>query len=130
MKFKLDENFGTRTVNIFREAGRDVHTIYEEGMAGISDAQVYEHCKKEQHCLVTLDLDFSDVTRFRQAIGRGDYLFQIGRRGGSGCDGGATGVEECEENGIGAKPRERLKSLLRSDDFSRPLLRNATFKSR
>ncbi len=65
MKFKLDENFGRRTANIFREAGHDVHTIHEENMAGASDEQVYDHCIKEQRCLVTLDLDFSDVTRYQ-----------------------------------------------------------------
>lgn len=65
MKFKLDENFGRRTVNLFEEAGYDAHTIREENMASASDAQVYDRCIKEQRCLVTLDLDFSDVTRFQ-----------------------------------------------------------------
>ncbi|MFZ5908770.1 MAG: DUF5615 family PIN-like protein [Chloroflexota bacterium] len=65
MKFKLDENFGRRTVDLFEEAGYDVHTIRDENMAGASDAQVYDRCIKEQRCLVTLDLDFSDVTRYQ-----------------------------------------------------------------
>jgi len=29
MKFKLDENFGTRTQKIFRLAGHDIHTVFE-----------------------------------------------------------------------------------------------------
>ncbi|MEW5830468.1 MAG: DUF5615 family PIN-like protein [Chloroflexota bacterium] len=64
MKFKLDENFGQRTLTVFKEEGHDVHTIREEGMTGASDLRVYNTCQQEQRCLVTLDLDFADVTRF------------------------------------------------------------------
>lgn len=64
MKFKLDENFGQRTLNVFKEAGYEVHTTHEEGLAGATDVRIYEACEREQRCLITLDLDFSDVTRF------------------------------------------------------------------
>jgi len=64
MKFKLDENFGARTQHIFRSAGHDVHTVLEEKLQGCSDITLYDTCRVEQRCLVTLDLDFSDVTRF------------------------------------------------------------------
>ena len=29
MKFKLDENFGTRTQQLFREAGHNVQTVHD-----------------------------------------------------------------------------------------------------
>ena len=64
MRFKLDENFGTRTQHIFRGAGHDVQTVREEALRGASDWHLYEVCCAEQRCLVTLDLDFADVTRF------------------------------------------------------------------
>ncbi len=64
MKFKLDENFGTRTYNIFQKAGHDVRTVRQESLQGASDQCIYEVCCDEQRCLVTLDLDFSDVTCF------------------------------------------------------------------
>ncbi len=64
MKFKLDENFGSRTLHLFEEAGHDVHTVFQESLQGASDQYLYKVCGKEQRCLVTLDLDFSDVTRF------------------------------------------------------------------
>ena len=32
MRFKLDENFGKRTLNIFQAAGHDVRTTLDEGM--------------------------------------------------------------------------------------------------
>ena len=64
MRFKLDENFGTRTQHIFKGAGHDVQTVREESLQGASDWHLYKVCCAEQCCLVTLDLDFADVTHF------------------------------------------------------------------
>ena len=64
MKFKLDENFGKRTQTQFEEAGHDVQTVQSESLQGTSDRNLYEVCRAEQRCLITLDLDFADVTRF------------------------------------------------------------------
>ena len=61
MKFKLDENFGHRTQNIFVETGHDVHTVREEDLRGASDQTLYEICCAEQRCMVTLDLDFAGL---------------------------------------------------------------------
>jgi hypothetical protein len=30
MKFKLDENFGTRTQQLFRDAGHEIKTVYDQ----------------------------------------------------------------------------------------------------
>ncbi len=64
MKFKLDENFGGRTQHIFVATGHDVQTVRAESLQGASDQQLYAVCCAEQRCLVTLDLDFANVTRF------------------------------------------------------------------
>ena len=64
MKFKLDENFGRHTQHIFRDAGHDVATVRDEGLQGSANLQIYEVCRSENRCLVTLDLDFADVIRF------------------------------------------------------------------
>ena len=64
MKFKLDENFGTRTQNVFQAAGFDIHTVYQESLSGAPDQQLYQICQEEQRCLVTLDMDFANVLRF------------------------------------------------------------------
>ena len=67
MKFKLDENFGSRTQQLFRTSGHEVQTIRDQGLQGCSDRRLYEICCFEKLCLETLDLDFSDVTRFPPA---------------------------------------------------------------
>jgi predicted nuclease of predicted toxin-antitoxin system len=77
MKFKLDENFGTRTQQLFHKAGYDVHTVREQGLEGCSDQHLFEICCNEQCCLVTLDLDFSDVTRFLPAKASGIVVIRV-----------------------------------------------------
>jgi predicted nuclease of predicted toxin-antitoxin system len=64
MKFKLDENLGSRTAGIIAEFGHDVETITQEKLSGTSDERLFEIRTAECPCLITLDLDFSDVVRF------------------------------------------------------------------
>ena len=79
MKFKLDENFGTRTQHLFEQAGFDVHTVRQEALQGTSDHELYETCCREKRCLVTLDLDFADVTRFTASNSGGIVVIRLPR---------------------------------------------------
>jgi len=79
VKFKIDENFGTRTQRLFHAAGHEVQTVREEGLQGCSDQHLYEVCCAEQRCLVTLDLDFADVTRFPPARVNGIVVIRVPR---------------------------------------------------
>ena len=79
MKFKLDENFGTRTYELFVQAGYDVETVYQESLSGTSDANLYEVCVQEQRCLVTLDLDFAHVLRFPPQASSGIIVIRVPR---------------------------------------------------
>ena len=77
MKFKLDENFGTRTQELFRSASNDVKTVLDQRLQGCSDKHLYEICCKEHRCLVTLDLDFADITRFPPSMGNGIVVIRL-----------------------------------------------------
>ena len=77
MKFKLDENFGTRTQQLFKDAGHQVKTVREEGLSGGTDQRLYEICGEENLCLVTLDLDFSNVMRFPPEKGKGIAVIRV-----------------------------------------------------
>lgn len=45
MKFKLDENFGTRTLEIFRAGKHDAQTVAGEGLSGCADMPL----ERERH---------------------------------------------------------------------------------
>jgi predicted nuclease of predicted toxin-antitoxin system len=64
MRFKLDENIGSRSARLFPEAGHDVETVFEERLSGASDEVIFETCIREKRCLLTRDLDFADIVRF------------------------------------------------------------------
>lgn len=79
MKFRLDENFGTRTQQLFLAAGHDVQTIRDQRLQGCSDRHLYEVCCTERRCLVTLDLHFADVIRFPPAQANGMVVIRVPR---------------------------------------------------
>ncbi len=64
MKWKLDENLGSRTVHLFLQAGHDAETVLQEKLSGATDETLYQVCVREDRCLLTLDIDFADVLRF------------------------------------------------------------------
>ena len=77
MKFKLDENLGTRTQELFRQQGHDVMTVRDQQLQGCSDKRLFDICCAEHRCLVTLDLDFSDVLRFPPQQSHGIVVIRV-----------------------------------------------------
>jgi predicted nuclease of predicted toxin-antitoxin system len=58
MKLKLDENLDVRLVAILRQAGHEVATVRDQGLAGVDGQALFTRCSSEARLLVTLDLDF------------------------------------------------------------------------
>jgi predicted nuclease of predicted toxin-antitoxin system len=56
---------GQRGSKLLRQAGHDVSTVNEQGMASAADRDLIVVCQAEQRCLVSLDLDFSNPLRFK-----------------------------------------------------------------
>ncbi|MBA3473137.1 MAG: DUF5615 family PIN-like protein [Rubrobacter sp.] len=77
MRFKLDENLGRRSANLFREANHDVSTVWDQGLSAFSDENLLEVCRSEGRALVTLDLDFSNVLRFPPARFAGIAVLRV-----------------------------------------------------
>jgi predicted nuclease of predicted toxin-antitoxin system len=67
MKFKLDENLGSRAAELITQSGHDVETVSQERLNGAIDEALFAICRAEHRVLITLDLDFADVLRFPPA---------------------------------------------------------------
>jgi hypothetical protein len=64
VKLKLDENLGKRGAELFMAAGHETTTVAQQGLQGEEDRSLLDHCRGEQRCLVTLDLDFGNPLVF------------------------------------------------------------------
>lgn len=64
LRFKLDENVPVEAAEVLRSAGFDVHSVYDESLAGATDGAIADACAAEGRVLITLDLDFSDLRAY------------------------------------------------------------------
>ena len=77
MRFKLDENIGTRGQEILATAGHDVSTVREQGLGGEPDRVIFQHCRAEGRALITLDHDFGNVLRFPPHESSGIVILEL-----------------------------------------------------
>ncbi len=80
MKFKLDENIGRRGLELLKASGHDVMTVWDQGLRGVSDEELFQICAVEGRVLVTLDRDFGQVTRFPPEKSAGIIVLDLGQR--------------------------------------------------
>ena len=83
MKIKLDENLPATLADDLTRLGYDCDTVMEEGLKGQPDSRVWDSAQREQRFLITQDLDFSDIRKFRPGSHAGILLVRLavpGRR--------------------------------------------------
>ena len=80
MRFKFDENLPADAAGILREAGHDVATVLEQGLKGTSDDSLASVCTSEGRVLVTLDVDFADITAYPPRDHAGIVVLRLPRQ--------------------------------------------------
>lgn len=64
LRFKVDENLPDDIAEILRSRGYEAETVYEEGLRGADDKIIATRCQQEGRAIVTLDLDFANITLY------------------------------------------------------------------
>lgn len=83
MKIKLDENMPAILADDLTGLGYGCDTVMEEGLKGQSDSRVWDFAQREHRFLITQDLDFSDIRKFKPGSHAGILLVRLdlpGRR--------------------------------------------------
>jgi predicted nuclease of predicted toxin-antitoxin system len=78
---KLDENLGRPHVALLKRHGYDADRVFDQGLSGVVDAELWVHVKRKGRFLITLDLGFSDVRRYAPGTHPGILLLRPRRKG-------------------------------------------------
>jgi len=77
MKIKLDENIPAAVLSDLSELGHDSCSVYQQGLKGTADSQLWETVQAENRFFITQDLDFSDTLKFRPGAHAGILLIRL-----------------------------------------------------
>jgi predicted nuclease of predicted toxin-antitoxin system len=77
MKIKLDENLPNELFDLLVSRQHDVHTVPSEQLAGKDDQTIFDAAMAEERLLLTQDLDFSDVRKFKPGTHAGIVLIRL-----------------------------------------------------
>ena len=77
MRIKLDENIPNSLVDVLTSLDHDVDTVIAEGIKGHSDDSVWAAAQETQRFLITQDLDFSDLRKFKPGNHHGILLVRL-----------------------------------------------------
>ena len=77
MKLKLDENLPETLLVELAALNHDTDNVRQEGLAGHDDSEVWTAAQASGRFLITQDLDFSDVRRFKTGTHHGLLLVRL-----------------------------------------------------
>jgi len=77
MKVKLDENLPLQIAVELRARLHDVQTVWEDGLSGHVDLDIWAGAQREGRVLITQDLDFSDARKFVPGTHHGIVLIRL-----------------------------------------------------
>jgi predicted nuclease of predicted toxin-antitoxin system len=62
--FLLDENVSRTLVSALQKAGYLVTNVYEVGLRGHPDTDIFAHAQTHEQTIITSDLDFSNILHY------------------------------------------------------------------
>jgi predicted nuclease of predicted toxin-antitoxin system len=77
VKLKLDENLPESLIAELAALNHDADNVRQEGLAGHDDTDVWAAAQVAGRFLITQDLDFSDVRKFRSGTHHGLLLVRL-----------------------------------------------------
>lgn len=80
MRFKIDENLPDALVALLAEKGHEACTARQETLNGRTDLDLAAACRSEKRTIITLDLDFSDITMFPPEEYSGIVVLRVRRQ--------------------------------------------------
>ena len=77
MKIKLDENLPHQLAVALQNLSHEVDTVFDEGLVGRPDLEIWQAAQNESRFLITQDLDFSNTRLFAPGSHRGILLVRL-----------------------------------------------------
>lgn len=77
MRIKLDENLPLELQSGLGSLGHDVHSVFDENLAGEPDDKIWHACTGEERFLITQDLDFSDLRKYPPGTHAGIMILRV-----------------------------------------------------
>ena len=77
MRIKLDENLPLALQSGLGALGHDVHSVFDENLAGEPDDKIWHACTVEERFLITQDLDFSDARKYPPGTHAGIMILRV-----------------------------------------------------
>jgi predicted nuclease of predicted toxin-antitoxin system len=81
VRIKLDENLGRPHIALLKRHGYEADRVFDQGLSGIEDADLWVRVRRDGQFLITLDLGFSDVRRYAPGTHPGILLVRPRRKG-------------------------------------------------
>jgi predicted nuclease of predicted toxin-antitoxin system len=77
IRFLADECIFDVTLEFLRNEGWDIFTVKELGLQGANDSLVLNKAQEMEAVLLTRDMDFGDITRFKPSAHRGVIVLRM-----------------------------------------------------
>ncbi|MDD5204301.1 MAG: DUF5615 family PIN-like protein [Desulfobacterales bacterium] len=74
---KIDECLPLECADLLAAHGHEVETVYQEGLRGRPDQLIWSAAQEEKRFLITTDLDFSDIRRYKPGNHHGVLLMRL-----------------------------------------------------